>query len=74
MMLVSIADMYVQCSLQLRNFDRPGVAMSDCCSRPANTGVLLSDGKIMWRCIVHEGERDIRSLELGPVVTKIVRN
>lgn len=54
-----IPDMNVQCSLQMRNFDAPALAMSDCCGQHANSGVKLKDGKIMWRCNKHAGLRPV---------------
>lgn len=75
--LVKIHTKFVQCSLQVRNFDTPGFAMSDCCGRLASTGVVvLNKGTvgygIYWRCPEHKGVRDIRTGELGPVVTEVV--
>jgi hypothetical protein len=75
-LLISVSDKYVQCSLQTRNFERPGVAMSDCCTAPATTGVLFEDGKIMWRCKQHRGVRSLlgaHGWEYGPVVTEVLR-
>lgn len=68
--MVQIRDMYVECSLQVRNHHKQGVAMSDCCRQLATTAVVMEDGKQMWRCGKHRG---IRRLEVGPVVTKILR-
>lgn len=70
---VLIKDLYVVCSLQVMNFNRGGVAMSDCCRRNADTGVQHADGKVMWRCRTHEGVLDFRTGEKAPVVHTVLR-
>ena len=61
-----VSELNVQCALRVRNFNSPGIAMSDCCGRPANAAVRMEDGKQMWRCEEH---RNIRRLEMGPSVS-----
>lgn len=61
-MRMAIADLHVKCALQVRNFGAPGFAQSDCCGRPAVSGVDMRNGSVMWRCESHEG---IRVLETG---------
>jgi hypothetical protein len=62
--VMQVIDLHVHCSLQVRNFDAVGVAMSDCCGLPANSAVVMKDGKQMWRCNPHKG---IRRMETGQV-------
>lgn len=68
-MFKRVSELHVQCSLQVRNFEKQGVAMSDCCRKPANTAVSMADGKKMWRCQEHYG---VRRLETGPAVTYVM--
>lgn len=70
---VAVRDLHVQCSLRVRNFDAPGVAMSDCCGRSAGSAVEYPDGRKMWRCGEHEGLIDVRTGARGPVLSAIVR-
>jgi len=70
---VLISDLYVQCSLQTHNFNRVGVAMSDCCRLPARSGVVNNNGVTMWRCIAHEGMLDFRTGDKGEIVYAIKR-
>lgn len=70
---VLIKDLFVICSLQMQNFDRRGVAMSDCCRRNAETGVAKGDGTVMWRCRTHEGMLDFRTGEKAPVVYTVLK-
>lgn len=70
---VLISDLWVECSLQTHNFDRSGVAMSDCCRRVAKSGVVRPDGAVMWRCTVHEGMLDFRTGDKGEIVYVIER-
>lgn len=71
---VLITDLWVECSLQTHNFDRPGVAMSDCCRQRARSGVVMPDSnRTMWRCVVHEGMVDFRTGTKGEVVYAIER-
>ena len=70
---VLISDLIVICSLQVDNFDRGGVAMSDCCRRNATSGVLNDEGYTLWRCRVHEGMVDFRTGEKGEVVYVVNR-
>ncbi len=65
--------MYVQCSLQVKNFDRGGMAMSDCCRGTAHSAVELANGNRMYRCTAHEGLRDIRTGETGPIHYELTR-
>lgn len=67
-----IADLFVNCSLQLRNFDRPGLAASDTCQQPADTAVELPSGNIMWRCPRHRGMRTLTIGDVGKVHTYII--
>jgi len=66
-----IAELAVNCSLQLINFDRPGLAASDTCQAPADTGVELASGNIMWRCPAHRGMRTLTIGDVGKVYTHI---
>jgi hypothetical protein len=61
-----VADLFVQCSLQVRNLDTGYVAMSDCCRAPANSAVVMDNGRQMWRCDTHRGIRAV-----GPSVTLV---
>lgn len=70
---VLIKDLYVVCALQVMNFDRGGVAMSDCCRRNAETGVMGDSGITTWRCRIHEGVVDFRTGERGEVVHTVLR-
>lgn len=70
---VLISDLWVECSLQTHNFDRHGVAMSDCCRQRARSGVVNEQGRTMWRCIVHEGMLDFRTGAKGEIVFAIDR-
>jgi hypothetical protein len=54
---VAVVDLYVQCSFQLYNFDRPGRAASDNCRQPAESAVEYPEGSLMWRCHGHRGQR-----------------
>lgn len=67
----AIVDLFVGCSLRLRNLDQPGFAASDACGRGADTGVVMENGGVMWRCMEHRGMRTIQG-DIGPVVTHIV--
>jgi hypothetical protein len=71
--MVLISDLWVECALQTHNFDRRGVAMSDCCRQRARSGVVMPSGITMWRCIVHEGMVDFRTGEKGEVVFAVKR-
>jgi hypothetical protein len=68
----TIAELYVNCSLQLINFDRPGLAASDTCQQPATSAVELPNGNIMWRCPRHEGMRTLTPGDTGPVHTHLI--
>lgn len=70
---VLIKDLYVECALQVDNFNRGSVAMSDCCRRSATSGVLMPSGITTWRCRVHEGMVDFRTGEKGEVVFVVNR-
>jgi hypothetical protein len=70
---VLITDLHVECSLQTHNFNLMGVAMSDCCRRVAKSGVVLPNGRTMWRCRDHEGMVDFRTGEKGEVVYVVTR-
>lgn len=72
-MYKAITDMYVNCSLQVRNFDGPAVCMSDCCGRHATAAVVMEDGKKMWRCSEHSSIRRTRygMSDLGVTITHI---
>lgn len=71
---VLISDMSVECSLQLINFNRGGIAMSDCCRRHATSGVVSNDGRsTWWRCRTHEGMLDFRTGDKGEIVFVIDR-
>lgn len=61
---VAVTDMFVECSLQVRNFEARGIAMSDCCRAPATSVVEMENGNQMFRCEEHKG---IRRLQKGPV-------
>ena len=63
-----VADLNVTCSLKVRNFDKPSLAMSDCCGAPAKFAVEMVNKNKMWRCGQHQ---NIRSLETGPSMTYI---
>ena len=52
--LVAVKDMFVQCSLPIKNFRSPGLAMSDCCEAPALFAVKFSNGAYMFRCDEHK--------------------
>lgn len=72
--MVLITDLHVECSLQTHNFDRHGVAMSDCCRRLAKSGVVMPiSGRTMWRCRDHEGMLDFRTGAKGEVVYAVQR-
>lgn len=58
----SVHEMYVHCSLQVRNFDAVGVALSDCCQEHATSVVDMGDGRLMYRCERHRG---VRRMERG---------
>ena len=70
---VPIAELAVNCSLRLRNFDRPRLAASDTCQRPADTGVDLASGNVMWRCPSHRGMRTLTIGDVGSVRTHVRR-
>lgn len=61
---VAVTDMFVECSLQVRNFEARGIAMSDCCREHATSVVEMENGNQMFRCEEHKG---IRRLQKGPV-------
>lgn len=63
-----VRDLYVGCSLKVRNLDEPGFALSDCCQRHAISVVVMEGGERMYRCDVHEG---IRRIVRGPVETNV---
>lgn len=63
-----VRDLNVQCSLQVRNFESLGFAMSDCCRKPATSAVEFEDGRKMWRCPEHEG---IRTITKGRVIHQV---
>lgn len=65
---VLISDLIVICSLQIDNFNRGGIAMSDCCRRNATSGVLDEEGYTLWRCRIHEGMLDFRTGAKGEIV------
>lgn len=67
-----VSSMFVECSLQIVNFDRGGVAMSDCCRGHAVSAVEMSNGMRMWRCRDHEGVRNARTGETGPVHVEVL--
>lgn len=72
--MVLITDLHVECSLQTHNFDRQGVAMSDCCRSWARSGVVIPNtNRTMWRCRVHEGMVDFRTGDKGEVVYAVER-
>lgn len=66
-----VKDLYVNCSLQVRNFDKQGVTMSDCCGRHATSAVLMEDDAKMWRCREHAG---IRVLRTGQILLAVEIN
>lgn len=67
-----IRDLYVRCSLQVRNHGAPGAAASDNCGRPATSGVVDPETKnVSYRCVTHEGFLSDGSP--GEVVTTILR-
>lgn len=68
---VRIADLYVQCALQVRNFAAPGVCASDCCQMGAVAAVVMTDGRRMFRCNEHRDLRDARTGERGETVTTV---
>jgi len=70
---VFIRDLFVECALQVINFNSPGVAMSDCCRGFALSGVVMPNGVTMWRCKNHEGMVDFRTGERGKVEYTISR-
>lgn len=67
-MYKQIADMNVRCSLQVRNFNERGVAMSDCCGGYAPYAVCMDDGSKMYRCWDH---RFIQNFNFGPFITEV---
>lgn len=69
----TVASLFVNCSLRLRNFDSPGFAASDTCQQPADSGVELASGNIMWRCLRHRGMRTLQPGDLGKVVSWVRR-
>lgn len=71
---VLISDLYVQCSLRIHNFEKHGIAMSDCCRQTARSGVVDPITNItLWRCIAHEGMLDFRTGDKGEIVYVIKR-
>jgi hypothetical protein len=65
---VPVADLFVECSLRVRNFDSVGLCMSDCCGKPANSAVRTSDNHYLYRCVQHQG---IVQMQRGPIVAKV---
>lgn len=63
-----VKDLYVQCSLQVRNFNEPGFCMSDCCGKHATSVVVMGDNSRMFRCGEHEA---VRRIETGPVEVNV---
>lgn len=59
----AVKDMYVQCSLVVRNHGAIGFAASDTCKVHATSAVEMANGDRMYRCEKHRG---IRRLETGP--------
>lgn len=69
----SVFKMYVNCSLQMRNFERGGVAASDCCGYHAISAVYQpSNGNWYYRCLRHEGLLDLK--KRGRRARSIVRS
>ena len=68
----NITDMYVRCSLRVRNFDQPVHAASDDCGASADYGVVIPERNgTEWRCTQH---RDLVTLtRKGSTVTVIKR-
>jgi hypothetical protein len=74
MSLIPVRELLHKCSLQVRNFDRGGLAASDNCNRSATTGVLFEKHAIIgWRCDTHMGVRRFprTTWELGAVVSHV---
>lgn len=69
MALVPVAAIFVDCSYQLRNFNGPGIAASDCCGRHATTAVEDEGGNYRYRCGLHAGQ--VRSGRRGRILTHI---
>lgn len=55
--LVPIAGQNLQCSFQVRNVGKPGLAASDTCRMPAESAVEYPDGSRMWPRQRHMRER-----------------
>lgn len=68
MKIQKVTDLYVQCAYVLRE---PGLAMSDCCRRPATSAVEDPYGGLYYyRCPEHEGL--FRGTEPGRVVYELL--
>lgn len=65
---VAVVDLYVECSLRVRNFESHGLCMSDCCGKTATTAVQTRDGHSLYRCPEHKG---IITLQKGPIVETV---
>lgn len=64
---VAVEDLHVQCAYVLRE---PGLAMSDCCRKPATSAVEDPYGVIYYyRCHEHEGL--FRGDQQGRIVSRV---
>ena len=71
---ISVSSMYKNCSLQIQNFGRPGVAASDNCGDQSNSAVFQPwNSAWYYRCPKHEGllelkkhGRSARSIHISP--------
>ncbi len=68
---IAVANLYMQCTLRVRNLDSPGWAASDNCGMLASTAVRMPDDYLYWRCGAHEG---IVSAVFGEVVREVKVN
>ena len=50
----NVAELFVGCSLRVRNFDLPGAAASDNCQAPARYAAVNSEGRYLYRCFAHQ--------------------
>jgi hypothetical protein len=65
---IMVKDLFLKCSLQMRNFYKEGKAASDCCQAPATTAVRMASGVMSYRCNFHRGMRQIYPhVEMGDV-------
>lgn len=71
MKFVKVGDLHVKCSLRVRNFGVPGIAMSDCCAKPATHAVEMENGSKMWRCFDH---REVREIKVGKTSIYVEKN